>query len=104
VLTDIIQQDSTDQTREVSADVTTSDEINQNLNPTITYGKGASIVNMLTYVLGEETFKKGLTSYFTKFNQSNVDQYDLWNSLYKVSFKSRRHFLLYILLISVLIL
>ena len=61
LLTDVIQQDSTDETREVSVDVNTPEEIDANINPTITYGKGGSIVKMLTYVLGEDTFRKGLT-------------------------------------------
>jgi aminopeptidase N len=84
LLTDIIQQDSTDQTREVSADVNTPDEINSNLNPAITYGKGSSIVKMLTYVLGDETFRRGLTRYFRSYSLTNVDQTDLWKSLYEV--------------------
>ena len=39
LLTDIIQSDSTDETREVSVDVNTPEEIDGNINPTITYGK-----------------------------------------------------------------
>lgn len=34
-----IQADSTDDTREVSADVETPEEIDANINPTITYRK-----------------------------------------------------------------
>jgi aminopeptidase N len=68
----------------VSAQVNTPDEIDSNINPTITYGKGSAIVKMLTYILGEETFRTGLSKYFDKFSYQNVDQFDLWNSLYEV--------------------
>ena len=64
LITDIMHRDSTDETREVSADVNKPDEIDQNINPTITYGKGGSIVRMLTYILGKETFQRGLNVKF----------------------------------------
>jgi aminopeptidase N len=60
LITDVIHKDSTDETREVSADVNTPEEIDKNINPTITYGKGGAIVKMLSYVLGKQTFQKGL--------------------------------------------
>ena len=85
LITDVIQSDSSDETREISTDVNTPEEIDANINPTITYGKGGAIVKMLTYILGEETFRRGLTSYFQKFSLQNVDQYDLWKSLYDVA-------------------
>ncbi len=81
----MIQQDSTEQTREISAEVYTPEEINENLNPTITYGKGSAVVKMLTYVLGQDTFRAGLTRYFKAYSLQNVDQNDLWQSLYDVS-------------------
>ncbi len=84
LLTDIIQQDSNDQTREVSAEVNSPQEIDANINSVITYGKGSAIVKMLTYILGKETFRRGLTRYFKEFSYQNVNQFNLWNSLYEV--------------------
>lgn len=56
-----IQLDSTEDTREVSADVETPQEIDANINPTITYNKGGAIVKSLSYILGDVTFTKGLS-------------------------------------------
>lgn len=39
VLVGTLQSDATDDTREVSADVETPEQINSNINPTITYSK-----------------------------------------------------------------
>lgn len=72
-----IHADATDDTREVSADVETPEQINDNINPTITYRKGGAIVQMLSYVLGEDTFTRGLsvtiifTLYLLKINKSS---------------------------------
>lgn len=60
-----IQLDSTEDTREVSADVETPQEIDANINPTITYNKGGGIVKSLSYILGDVTFTKGLSVIFT---------------------------------------
>ena len=81
-ITEIIQLDSDDGTREVSAEVSSPDEINDNINPTITYGKvclnpdikillflflntfflkAGSVVKMASYILGDDTFRRGLT-------------------------------------------
>jgi aminopeptidase N len=60
LLLNVIQSDSSDTTRPVSLDVNTPEEIDANIDPTITYGKGSSIVKMLRYLLGESTFRTGL--------------------------------------------
>jgi aminopeptidase N len=56
-----MHSDSTDDTRRLSMTVNSPDDIEATYNPTITYGKGASIVRMVNYILGDETFKRGLT-------------------------------------------
>ena len=38
----------------------------------ITYAKGAATLRQLMALLGEESFSKGLTSYFTEFAWSNT--------------------------------
>ena len=74
-------------------DVQTPQEINQNINPTITYNKviiclylpylecfmfiyfkikftkGSGIVRMLSYILGDDTFTRGLSvTFYTKIH------------------------------------
>jgi aminopeptidase N len=61
LLLNVIQADSSDTTRPVSLEVNTPEEIESNIDGTITYGKGSSIVRLLNYVLGEDTFRRGLT-------------------------------------------
>jgi aminopeptidase N len=56
-----MDSDSTDETRRLSISVDTPDDIDATYNPTITYGKGASIVRMVDYILSDETFRRGLT-------------------------------------------
>lgn len=36
-------------------------EIDSNVDPIITYGKGSAIVSMANYILGESTFRNGIT-------------------------------------------
>jgi aminopeptidase N len=61
LLLNVIQADSSDTTRPVSLEVNTPEEIESNIDGTITYGKGSSIVRILNYVLGDDTFRRGLT-------------------------------------------
>lgn len=56
-----LHADATDDTREVSADVETPEQIDANINPTITYRKGGGLVQMLAYILGNDTFTRGLS-------------------------------------------
>lgn len=56
-----LHSDASDDTREVSADVETPEQIDANINPTITYRKGGGLVQMLSYILGDETFTRGLS-------------------------------------------
>ncbi|CAF0852077.1 unnamed protein product [Brachionus calyciflorus] len=83
VLMNVIQSDSSDTTRPVSLDVNSPEEIEDNFNPTITYGKGSSIVKMLLYILGEDTFRNGIENYLKKYSYQNADQFDLWITLDK---------------------
>ncbi|KAE9554353.1 hypothetical protein FO519_002412 [Halicephalobus sp. NKZ332] len=47
----------------------------------ISYDKGASILRMLSNILGEENFKKGLNIYLNRYAYSNAEHVDLWNAL-----------------------
>ena len=50
-----------------------------------TYDKGACVLHMLRYVMGENDFKKGLNIYITKHQFQNVTTEDLISSLNEVS-------------------
>lgn len=55
--------DSIASTRPISTDIRSAEEIHTNIEPIITYGKGSAVVRMLTYILGEDSFDKGITVY-----------------------------------------
>lgn len=66
--------------RPVSFEVKNSKQIRQSFDA-ISYSKGASLIRMANHFLGEEEFKRGLTSYLNTYKYSNADRNDLWNSL-----------------------
>jgi tricorn protease interacting factor F2/3 len=47
----------------------------------ISYGKGASVLRMLDSYVGEEAFRRGVSSYLRTFKFSNARGEDLWNAL-----------------------
>jgi len=57
------------------------DEILTLFDPAIVYAKGARILKMLFDFVGEETFSKGLESYFKKYAYKNTSRLDLWAEL-----------------------
>jgi len=57
------------------------DEILTLFDPAIVYAKGARILKMLFDFVGEETFAKGLESYFKKYAYKNTSRQDLWQEL-----------------------
>ncbi|ROT69087.1 putative Aminopeptidase N precursor [Penaeus vannamei] len=56
----------------------------------IEYSKGASIVRMMTYFLGESTFRRGLNSYLNTFAYTNAEQDDLWEHLTAAAHRDRK--------------
>ncbi|ROT69090.1 Aminopeptidase N [Penaeus vannamei] len=56
----------------------------------IEYNKGASIVRMMTYFLGESTFRRGLNSYLNTFAYTNAEQDDLWEHLTAAAHRDRK--------------
>lgn len=48
---------------------------------TISYSKGASVINMLHVFLGDEAFRAGLREYLAKYQYANAETEDLWQSL-----------------------
>ncbi|KAI6648107.1 Puromycin-sensitive aminopeptidase-like isoform X2 [Oopsacas minuta] len=53
----------------------------------ISYSKGASIIRMLHDFIGDDSFKKGMHSYLTKYSHKNTQTEDLWCSLEEASGK-----------------
>ncbi|KRT81968.1 Peptidase [Oryctes borbonicus] len=47
----------------------------------ISYSKGASLVNQMANILGENTFREGLRKFLNAHSFSNADHDDLWNAL-----------------------
>nr|XP_027223195.1 aminopeptidase N-like [Penaeus vannamei] len=50
----------------------------------------ASIVRMMTYFLGESTFRRGLNSYLNTFAYTNAEQDDLWEHLTAAAHRDRK--------------
>lgn len=59
----------------------------------ISYDKGASVIHMLYYYLGEKLFRQGLVDYLNKYAYSNASTADLWQSLENTSKKPVARFM-----------
>jgi aminopeptidase N len=64
----------------VSVQVNHPDEISSLFDPSIVYGKGARVLNMLYDYIGEDTFRSGLKQYFETFRYKNATRDDLWRA------------------------
>lgn len=64
----------------ISVKVNNPDEVGD-LFDKISYSKGASIIRMMKFFLGNEVFQKGLKKYLENRIYSNAEQDDLWNTL-----------------------
>ncbi|XP_033725116.1 aminopeptidase N-like isoform X1 [Pecten maximus] len=65
------------------------DEINE-IFDRISYGKGASIIRMMRFFLGEDTFKRGLTTYLSSLAYGAAFHDDLWFALGNQSIKENK--------------
>ncbi len=72
-------RDSLRATHPIHAKVNTPDEI-ESIFDEISYGKGASVLRMIEYFLGE-SFRKGLSSYLEHHAYSNARAQDLWEAI-----------------------
>eukprot|EP01126_Amoeba_proteus_P047760 TRINITY_DN547_c0_g1_i1.p1 TRINITY_DN547_c0_g1~~TRINITY_DN547_c0_g1_i1.p1 ORF type:complete len:540 (-),score=100.11 TRINITY_DN547_c0_g1_i1:89-1708(-) len=75
-----VQVDSLRTSHPIEVDVSKARDINE-IFDAISYKKGASIINMISNFLGEETFRKGLNIYLNRFKYSNAVTEDLWQAL-----------------------
>lgn len=77
-----MREDALLSTHPIRAKVTNPDEISE-IFDAISYGKGASTLRMIEQFLGEENFRKGVSSYLKAHSYANASGEDLWNSLSK---------------------
>lgn len=80
----VFELDALESSHPVSVTVNHPDEIKE-LFDSISYSKGAAVIRMMQHFLGEDVFKKGLTSYLNAYNYTNAAQDDLWEHLSKAS-------------------
>ncbi|XP_065349192.1 aminopeptidase Ey-like [Cloeon dipterum] len=75
----IFSKDSLKSSHPVSNNIQHPSEIRQ-LFDDISYAKGYLVLRMLNYVLGEETFRRGVSRYLKTHQYGNAVQDDLWAS------------------------
>ncbi len=63
------------------------DEIHTLFDPAIVYAKGGRLIKMMHDYIGEEAFRKGLKTYFTKYAYKNTTRDDLWAEMSAASGK-----------------
>lgn len=80
-----LRRDATVGVQSVQATVRHPVEINTIFDPYIVYAKGGRLLYMLKNYLGEEAFRKGLATYFTKHAYGNTSGNDLWAALGEAS-------------------
>ena len=81
------RRDSTPGVQAVKTQVHHPDEINTIFDPSIVYAKGGRLLYMLKNYIGEEAFRKGLSTYFAKHAYGNTEGSDLWAALTQASGK-----------------
>ncbi|AWR96488.1 leucyl aminopeptidase [Acidianus sulfidivorans JP7] len=81
-----MEKDSLHITHPIEANVKSVEEIEEIFDD-ISYGKGASILRMIEYYLGNEDFRKGISAYLQAHKYSNAEGKDLWLSLEQASGK-----------------
>jgi Aminopeptidase N len=79
-------KDSIPTTHPIETEVKSPEEVEQMFDD-ISYGKGASILRMIEGFVGEEEFRRGISSYLNKFKFGNAEGRDLWESLERESGK-----------------
>ncbi|XP_063599467.1 aminopeptidase N-like [Penaeus indicus] len=72
--------DSLESSHPISVPVVSQDQLGE-IYDVIAYVKGASILRMMNYFLGEETFRKGVSNYLKAFAYDAAAQDDLWQFL-----------------------
>lgn len=87
-LQDVFDLDCLKTSHPISLPVRHPDEINE-IFDRISYAKGASIIRMMKFFLGEKNFRNGLTNYLNAKKFDNAVQDDLWEHLTAVQGKDK---------------
>lgn len=80
-----LRRDATPGIQAVKQAVNHPDEISTLFDHSIVYAKGGRLLFMLKNYIGEDAFRKGLTSYFKKHSYKNTSGSDLWDALSEAS-------------------
>ncbi|HET9721560.1 MAG TPA: M1 family aminopeptidase, partial [Candidatus Saccharimonadales bacterium] len=80
-----LARDALPTVQSVRTEVRHPDELSSLFDPSIVYAKGGSLLNMVRYLIGEDSFKKGLKTYFTQHQYFNTEAADLWRHLGKAA-------------------
>ncbi|KAJ3387394.1 hypothetical protein HDU92_001972 [Lobulomyces angularis] len=81
-----LELDSLRSSHPIEVTVNSPSEISQ-IFDAISYSKGASIIQMLSWSIGQEVFTNGVRSYLKEFSYSNAKTNDLWRHLLLASGK-----------------
>ncbi|XP_067128251.1 aminopeptidase N-like [Centruroides vittatus] len=79
-LQEVFELDSLKTSHPISVPVNNPDEITE-IFDSISYKKGASVIRMMNYFLGDDTFRRGLTNYLRNKSYDSAVQDDLWKFL-----------------------
>jgi aminopeptidase N len=82
-----LRRDSIDGVQSVQMDVNHPDEIGTLFDGAIVYAKGARLLRMLQYYVGDQAFQDGLKQYFSQHAYKNTVAADLWSAIAKASDK-----------------
>lgn len=80
-----LRRDSIDGVQSVQLDVNHPDEIGTLFDGAIVYAKGARLLRMLQFYVGDDAFQTGLKQYFKDHAYKNTEADDLWNAIGKAS-------------------
>ncbi|MCI4341670.1 MAG: M1 family metallopeptidase [Thermoplasmata archaeon] len=76
--------DSLESTHPIQLPSAAPADIMQNVDE-ITYYKGAAVLRMIDAYLGEETFRRGVSTYLARHQYGNAEGPDLWRAMEEVS-------------------
>jgi aminopeptidase N len=80
-----LRRDSIDGVQSVQIDVDHPDEIGTLFDGAIVYAKGARLLRMLQFYVGNTAFQDGLKYYFKNHAYSNTEDVDLWSAIASTS-------------------
>ncbi|KAI5641071.1 peptidase family m1 domain-containing protein [Phthorimaea operculella] len=76
----VLNLDALESSHPVSAPLENPKRINEIFDE-ISYRKGSTLIRMMMMFLGEDVFRRALSSYLKKYSYSNAEQDDLWAEL-----------------------